>query len=530
MTSTSRSLLTLTVSILLAPELLALDVVYVADTTDDRVYRMQDLNSDGDFDDAGEVATFYDSAFGALPMSSPNGLIVRPDGTVLVCESDLDKVLAFLDLNQDGDAHDAGEARVLFDGTAGGNAAGIEMIAANGLTLDGAGRVWVASSNQILSGTIFGNDAILRLEDLNADGDSNDAGEARVFHAPALGTGVVGDSIPTAVKVGLDGAVYYAENGVTGVLAKAIWRLVDLDASGVIDQPGEAMPFFVVPTGASNIFLWDVEQGSDGAWYVSDRGNEILWRAIDANVNGMIDSGEFTPWFTGTAPSDLWTVRFASDGSILGCEAADPDRIRRFADTNGNGIIRAGETADLYTDSLAAFNISNPRSIALASADGLPCASCTPLCFGDGTGSACPCGNSGAPGRGCANSVVAAGAGLSAIGVPSITSDTLVLVGSGMPNSSALYFQGSTDVGGGLGVAFGDGLRCAGGSIIRLGTQVNAAGTSRYPEAGDLPVSIRGSNSSGMTRVYQTWYRNAAAFCTSGTFNLTNAVSLTWAP
>jgi hypothetical protein len=31
-------------------------------------------------------------------------------------------------------------------------------------------------------------------------------------------------------------------------------------------------------------------------------------------------------------------------------------------------------------------------------------------------------------------------------------------------------------------------------------------------------------------RSYQAWYRNAAAFCTPSTFNLTNGYSVTWAP
>jgi hypothetical protein len=30
------------------------------------------------------------------------------------------------------------------------------------------------------------------------------------------------------------------------------------------------------------------------------------------------------------------------------------------------------------------------------------------------------------------------------------------------------------------------------------------------------------------TRTYQVWYRNAAAFCTISTFNLTNGIELSW--
>jgi hypothetical protein len=360
----------------LAPAALATDVTFIADTSDDRIYRLRDSNGDGDYDDPNEVGVFYDSAFGPFVMTSPNGLVVAPDGTVLVCDSNSDLVLALKDANLDGDALDPGEARVFFDGTPGGNASGIEMVSANAVTIGPDGVVWVASNNQFL-GSIVGDDAILRLEDLNGDGDANDAGEARVYYAPALGSGVVGDSIPTGVKVGLDGAVYYAENGVTGALAKAIWRLVDLDGSGAIDQPGEAKAFFALPPQPSNVFLWDVEQGADGAWYVSDRGNEVLWRAFDANGNSVIDAGESVAWFTGAAPSDLWSVRFASDGSVYGCEAADPDRVRRFFDANGNGVIDPGEVTDIYTDVLSSFDIANPRSLALAPDFAPPSLYCT---------------------------------------------------------------------------------------------------------------------------------------------------------
>ena len=39
-----------------------------------------------------------------------------------------------------------------------------------------------------------------------------------------------------------------------------------------------------------------------------------------------------------------------------------------------------------------------------------------------------------------------------------------------------------------------------------------------------------GANVAGGSRTYQTWYRNAPPFCTTATFNLTNALRLTWLP
>lgn len=153
----------------------------------------------------------------------------------------------------------------------------------------------------------------------------------------------------------------------------------------------------------------------------------------------------------------------------------------------------------------------------------------TPFCFGDGSGTPCPCGNTSVVGanEGCVSSL-GVGGKLIASGTPSIGADTLVLSGSQMPDSSALYFQGTSQQAGGAGGVFGDGLRCAAGSVIRLGIKANAAGLSQYPVAGDPAISIRGLLMSPGTRTYQVWYRNAAAFCAASTFNLTNGLSVTW--
>jgi len=155
----------------------------------------------------------------------------------------------------------------------------------------------------------------------------------------------------------------------------------------------------------------------------------------------------------------------------------------------------------------------------------------TVYCSGDGTGTACPCSNSGSTAHGCANSIDPGGALLTASGSARVSGDSLVLAAEGMPDSSALYFQGTTQLGGGHGVVFGDGLRCTGGSLVRLRVKINVGGRSMYPEAGEVPISIAGSiPPGGGARNYQVWYRNAAAFCTASTFNLTNGLEIFWLP
>jgi Tol biopolymer transport system component len=153
------------------------------------------------------------------------------------------------------------------------------------------------------------------------------------------------------------------------------------------------------------------------------------------------------------------------------------------------------------------------------------------FCFGDGSATPCPCGNASpvGSGSGCLNSLGTGGA-LTASGATSLGADTLALSGWAMPNSSALYFQGTAQENGGNGSAFGDGLRCASGAIIRLSTKFNTSGASQYPSTGDPAVSVRGLVTGPGTRTYQVWYRNAAQYCTADTFNLTNGLILTWSP
>lgn len=153
-----------------------------------------------------------------------------------------------------------------------------------------------------------------------------------------------------------------------------------------------------------------------------------------------------------------------------------------------------------------------------------------PFCFGDDGGTPCPCSNPSATSSGGCVSSLGVGGALAASGVASVGNDTLVLRGSAMPNSTALYLQGTAQENGGAGSVLGDGLLCVGGSLVRLGSKINAGGASQYPLPGDALVSVRGGVSAGQTHSYQIWYRNAASWCTGATFNLTNGYELVWAP
>lgn len=153
----------------------------------------------------------------------------------------------------------------------------------------------------------------------------------------------------------------------------------------------------------------------------------------------------------------------------------------------------------------------------------------TSVCDGSGAVVACPCGNAGLPGHGCANSVNANGAQLTGVNAASVVSDSFVLQANGLPASaSCLFFQGATNP---TPAIFGDGLRCVVGNVIRLGTVTATNGNASYPRPNDPHISVRGQiPANGGSRFYQAWYRNPANFCTASTFNLSNAVSVHWGP
>ncbi len=151
----------------------------------------------------------------------------------------------------------------------------------------------------------------------------------------------------------------------------------------------------------------------------------------------------------------------------------------------------------------------------------------TATCFGDGSSGPCPCGGVGAAGHGCPNSVRPGGALLSVAGQSN--PDTAVLCASDMPATATSIFLRYSAVD--VPQVFHDGLRCAGGTLVRFGTQGAVNGMASYPGNFNNTLSnVSGTlPGSGLTFWYQVFYRNAAAaFCPPATANGTNLIVITW--
>jgi len=150
------------------------------------------------------------------------------------------------------------------------------------------------------------------------------------------------------------------------------------------------------------------------------------------------------------------------------------------------------------------------------------------FCGTDGIAShVCPCSN-GAPGRGCANSVFAAGAELVGSGDTSVSNDTLRLDATGLTGNGCVFYAGDASS---APSPLDDGLGCVTGTIVRIATKPVGGNASTYPEPGDPSISLRlGVPAAGGRRFAQGFYRNAAPFCGAATSNRTNAIAITFVP
>jgi hypothetical protein len=209
----------------------------------DGIYRLHDLNGDGDAQDAGEVSEYVAAgAFGAgNGPYSPQEVVFLPGtspalGLLRNSSSGRHGVFAFADADGNGRADDAGEFAPWFDAA---NASGVTVSAGFAMDLDRArlgGGAVVAYFMQIASG---GVDEVYRLTDANHDGDANDAGEAALVYS----TAETGFSAIDLLSLE-DGRVLVTDNSGARVVA-----LTDLNGDGDFLGAGERTTYFANSAG-----------------------------------------------------------------------------------------------------------------------------------------------------------------------------------------------------------------------------------------------------------------------------------------
>ncbi|MBI5361987.1 MAG: VCBS repeat-containing protein [Planctomycetes bacterium] len=395
---------------------------------------------------------------------------------------------------------------------------------------------------------------ILRPVDLDLDGDQDlvgiDIGTFQVLVFPNTASLVLSAPIALPLTQRVSSADF-ADFDADGLLDLVVGCRGTNGATQVLRLRNQGGLAFAAPEVIATAFQFSVVAVVAGD-FDGDGDADVVWTeesggTASLHVLANTGAGAFTPGQVltdGLSGGGLRAVRLDDDGALDlfvqpatgGLALWTNDGTGRFA---LQGLYRGGP--DLRDLALADLDLDRRTDVVLASgrADRLDllfgtgaCATGSVFCSGDGSASACPCGNAGSSGHGCENSLGNGGGLLAARGQALVSHDTLTLDATNLPGSALLiFFQGTAFENAGAGSPLGDGLLCSGGTQIRLASRTASAGARSFGHGVgvDLPVSVRGQlPPAGGTRSYQVWYRNAAAFCTSATFNLTNGVAIPW--
>lgn len=316
-----------------------------------------------------------------------------------------------------------------------------------------------------------------------------------------------------------DGAGVFASIGAWPTDPGALWfheesfLLADLDGDGDLDVVSGAGPF----SGDGTVAVH--RNPGDGTY--ATRTTVVLPNGEPAIAEFDADGDGDTDLAVGRLNSGRFTI-LENDGAAAFTSAGDFGVLGVGTASVACGDFDRDGDLDVAAAGSASVGIAVVRN---ATTTG------TSACAGDGSGTACPCGNASPLGAnaGCLNSF-GVGAVLRGAGSASISDDELVLSGAQMPNAAVLYFQGTMSANAGAGALFGDGLRCATGTVRRIATRTNVGGASSVPAAGEPTISQDGLVLAPGERFYQAWYRNAAPYCTPSTFNLTNGLRVLWSP
>ena len=287
--------------------------------------------------------------------------------------------------------------------------------------------------------------------------------------------------------------------------ALAIWE----NGSGVFEPSKQPYDW---NTGVSDMVLFSVRRGSpvvgmpDSIFGIPISEGDILTTPLPTAMGGVSPfPGIFCAAENLGLTARIAGVLFNDDLNALDTLKINPN----ITDCNGNGVADAIDIAMGTSSDINGNGIPDDCEVVGA-----------PNCLCDSLAPA-PCANF-FPTAGCRNST-GIGASLAVSGTSSVTLDDLVLSASGMPPTVPGIFFGGTAVVGPL--PFGDGLRCAGGSITRftLPALTTAAGTLTVGPgmAGTFGISV------GDFWNFQAWFRDPVGPCGGG-FNTTNAYSATF--
>jgi len=378
-----------------------------------------------------------------------------------------------------------------------------ELLSGAGMDCNGNG---VLDSCDIAAGTSV---------DCNANGVPDDCDIASGFSIDCNANGIP-DLCDVASGLGQD----CNGNGVLDSCDIAAGTSVDCDANGIPDSCDLSSGAGFDCNANGVLDSCDIAAGTSvdcDANGIPDSCDLVAGTGLDCNANGIPDSCDIASG----ASIDCNLNGVPDDCDIAGGTSTDcnantlPDDCE--PDCNFNAVpddcdLAAGTSLDVNAN-LVPDECESLTGFA--------------FCFGDGAGTACPCGNLGSSGAGCANST-GLGARIYNAGGTSVSADDALLSGVHLPaNKAAIFFTGANWHSGGNGIPFYDGLLCVVAQRRFPGTLSSPTGLLSFAS----PVAAsNGLILPGQTWYFQAWYRDAQGTPCGTTSNLSNALGIVFGP
>ncbi|MBK7642824.1 MAG: PD40 domain-containing protein [Planctomycetes bacterium] len=293
-----------------------------------------------------------------------------------------------------------------------------------------------------------------------------------------------------------------------------------------------------------DVFVHDTHTGATERVSVASDGTEANAASGRVTVSG---DGRFVLFSSGASTLVPGDTNGAGDIFLRDGRLSTTERLSLTP--NGQQVAGGSGSGSISSDARYVVYLSEANNLAPGDTNGFidifihdrSASGFTSLC-GPGANNviACPCNNPpSGPGRGCDNSSSTGGAALSASGIAYLSLDSLAFSTSGeKPSATSILLQGDTQIPSGS--AFGQGVRCVGGTLERLYVKTAVNGSITAPDlgAGDPTVSLRSAQlgapiQAGETRLFLVYYRDATVLggCPAAdTFNSTQTGVVTWWP
>jgi Tol biopolymer transport system component len=305
-------------------------------------------------------------------------------------------------------------------------------------------------------------------------------------------------------------------------------NLVPGDTNGMIDafvhdmRTGETERVSVSSNGV---------EGDDWSWtpYISDDGRYAAFPSLASNLVPPDSNGKYNIFLRDRVERTTVRIDMNSYGVPTGA-ASDLDGIS----PDGRYVVFDSRGFDMVPgDTNSAMDVFVR--------DRLGGLDFTRVCEPSANGVIdCPCSNPPATGgSGCDNAAHTGGALLLAFGGTFLSCDSLLLrsVDEG-PNALSVFYEGSSALA--SGAVYGQGVRCAGGTLLRLFTKNASNGSVEAPDpiAGEAGIAARSAELGevihpGETRWYFVAYRDRGSTPTCaarGGTNTTQTGSVLWSP